>query len=415
MSSLNLFPLNPYHEDLSSLIDVSDASPPGLSQSSEYFSTQTQSLTSSLLPKGRGRPSNLDTPNLPISSEYVNSFSRLFFGNSSSENQECLVTQDNLQISGPSGSMQLLPACKVEVQTISSAPALGSEVIIQHQNLLCDAESPIRANSMSSKVIFESQANQFSTESSLPSLTAPLPGTGPVTNAMSTMTSPIAKDMDPISHLSDMMESTALKTRTTEAVIADLRRPLGRSLHQSESTLDPSLSTVSDGAQFPISPRAESSQPIQNADISGGTNEDVQNDSDDGGDGDDNDDDDEVRPPTKAKKVSERKRRIFAIADQYISGRAAKAAEKDNVVKPEDEAQQSIRWLVKQSENREIISSPREYQTELFERAKEKNIIAVLDTGTSRETNIFTVANFDRYRQDSHCGPASPAHFCSRA
>lgn len=28
-----------------------------------------------------------------------------------------------------------------------------------------------------------------------------------------------------------------------------------------------------------------------------------------------------------------------------------------------------------------IISSPREYQTELFERAKEKNIIAVLDTG----------------------------------
>ncbi|KAI0549290.1 hypothetical protein F4679DRAFT_595921 [Xylaria curta] len=31
-----------------------------------------------------------------------------------------------------------------------------------------------------------------------------------------------------------------------------------------------------------------------------------------------------------------------------------------------------------------IISSPREYQTELFERAKEKNIIAVLDTGTGK-------------------------------
>jgi endoribonuclease Dicer len=162
-------------------------------------------------------------------------------------------------------------------------------------------------------------------------------------------------------------------------------------------------------------PRTESSQAIQNADISGATNEDIQNDSDDGDEDNDNDDDDEVRPPTKEKKVSERKRRMFAIAEQYISGREAKAAEKDNVVKPEDEAHQSIRWLVKQSENREIISSPREYQTELFERAKEKNIIAVLDTGTSRETNIFTVANFDRYRQDPHCCPASPAYFCSRA
>lgn len=33
------------------------------------------------------------------------------------------------------------------------------------------------------------------------------------------------------------------------------------------------------------------------------------------------------------------------------------------------------------SKEANIISSPREYQTELFERAKEKNIIAVLDTG----------------------------------
>ncbi|KAI3318603.1 hypothetical protein HD806DRAFT_549027 [Xylariaceae sp. AK1471] len=35
-------------------------------------------------------------------------------------------------------------------------------------------------------------------------------------------------------------------------------------------------------------------------------------------------------------------------------------------------------------EDAPIISSPREYQTELFERAKEKNIIAVLDTGTGK-------------------------------
>ncbi|KAI1325782.1 hypothetical protein F5Y16DRAFT_411279 [Xylariaceae sp. FL0255] len=36
------------------------------------------------------------------------------------------------------------------------------------------------------------------------------------------------------------------------------------------------------------------------------------------------------------------------------------------------------------SEESAIISSPREYQTELFERAKQKNIIAVLDTGTGK-------------------------------
>ncbi|KAI0508772.1 hypothetical protein F5B22DRAFT_383299 [Xylaria bambusicola] len=35
-------------------------------------------------------------------------------------------------------------------------------------------------------------------------------------------------------------------------------------------------------------------------------------------------------------------------------------------------------------EDESIISSPREYQTELFERAKRKNIIAVLDTGTGK-------------------------------
>ncbi len=37
--------------------------------------------------------------------------------------------------------------------------------------------------------------------------------------------------------------------------------------------------------------------------------------------------------------------------------------------------------MVKENENRKIIESPREYQVELFERAKQKNTIAVLPTG----------------------------------
>ncbi|KAI1762058.1 hypothetical protein GGR53DRAFT_502835 [Hypoxylon sp. FL1150] len=44
----------------------------------------------------------------------------------------------------------------------------------------------------------------------------------------------------------------------------------------------------------------------------------------------------------------------------------------------------SMHLLVQEAESERIISSPREYQTELFEMAKEKNIIAVLDTGTGK-------------------------------
>jgi endoribonuclease Dicer len=100
---------------------------------------------------------------------------------------------------------------------------------------------------------------------------------------------------------------------------------------------------------------------------------------------DDNEDEgddisDEIFPSPK-KKISERKRRMNAIADRYIQNKLEKSAGMENQANIEDDAQQSTKWLVNQSENREIISTPREYQTELFERAKEKNIIAVLDTG----------------------------------
>ena len=41
----------------------------------------------------------------------------------------------------------------------------------------------------------------------------------------------------------------------------------------------------------------------------------------------------------------------------------------------------SIRDLISKQESTVIITDPREYQVELFERAKKQNIIAVLDTG----------------------------------
>jgi endoribonuclease Dicer len=44
----------------------------------------------------------------------------------------------------------------------------------------------------------------------------------------------------------------------------------------------------------------------------------------------------------------------------------------------------SIRALLAQNEPTQIITDPREYQVELFERAKKQNTIAVLDTGSGK-------------------------------
>lgn len=44
--------------------------------------------------------------------------------------------------------------------------------------------------------------------------------------------------------------------------------------------------------------------------------------------------------------------------------------------------------MAKQESN-VIISDPREYQVELFERAKTQNIIAVLDTGMSEKIELM--------------------------
>jgi endoribonuclease Dicer len=167
--------------------------------------------------------------------------------------------------------------------------------------------------------------------------------------------------------------TTALATRTTEDVIADLKRPIGSAMLKPSSHLPDSPSAhVLDEMHFSTSihrgpgPSNDHNDPSLETD----------NNEDEG-----DDINDEILPSSETKKISERKRRMNAIADRYIQNSLAKSAEMENQANSEDEAQQSTKWLVNQSENREIISTPREYQTELFERAKEKNIIAVLDTG----------------------------------
>ena len=73
-----------------------------------------------------------------------------------------------------------------------------------------------------------------------------------------------------------------------------------------------------------------------------------------------------------------------------ISPRISKRAEKvtkderkAEVQNADDEAL-SIRLLMSKQESNVIITDPREYQVELFERAKKQNTIAVLDTGSGK-------------------------------
>lgn len=54
------------------------------------------------------------------------------------------------------------------------------------------------------------------------------------------------------------------------------------------------------------------------------------------------------------------------------------------------EEQLSIREILAKQETAVRINNPRDYQTELYQRAKDQNIIAVLDTGSGK-THIATL------------------------
>jgi len=161
--------------------------------------------------------------------------------------------------------------------------------------------------------------------------------------------------------------STALATRTTEDVIAELKKPnrVARSVEIANETpivLNPlpALSSTSS--------------------VNGHSDADDEELGEDNDSEIDDDEDEADQPIVKTRKISERKRRQNAIAESYLQDTLRDPARKHKVL-PEEEDKQSTRWMVHQAESRQIISSPREYQIELFERAKERNIIAVLDTG----------------------------------
>ncbi|MCJ1415936.1 Dicer-like protein 1 [Xylographa parallela] len=98
----------------------------------------------------------------------------------------------------------------------------------------------------------------------------------------------------------------------------------------------------------------------------------------------DSEHDNELSP--KPQHVTQRRRLQNSIFSAWLSKRAEKITKEEikAVILNADDEALSIRNLMAKQESNVIIGDPREYQIELFERAKKQDIIAVLDTGSGK-------------------------------
>ena len=91
---------------------------------------------------------------------------------------------------------------------------------------------------------------------------------------------------------------------------------------------------------------------------------------------------------------------IFRAAEKNLSAQIRR----DEKTAADEEL--SIRALLAQNESTPVITDPREYQIELFERAKKQNTIAVLDTGSGKTLIAVLLLRhvIDQELEDRHQG-----------